>query len=298
MEPFYPLRVYVCDRCFLVQLEEFVGPEDDLHRVRLFFLVFGLLAGARRDATREAIDPAARPRRRRASSSSWPATTATCSSTSSPGASPCLGIEPARQRRRGGRATRASRPGSSSSARSWPASSRREGQRADLLVGNNVLAQVPDLNDFVAGHEGPAQAPAASSPWSSRTSSRLMEGNQFDTIYHEHFSYFSLDRGRDDLRGPRTDRSSTSRSCPPTAGPCGSTRRHAEDGDETGRRAGRRASGAGRAARASAGRRRYARFAEPGPGDQAQAPRVPDRRQAPGQDDLSATARRARATPC
>ena len=52
----------------------------------------------------------------------------------------------------------------SSRASSW-----REGRQADLLVGNNVLAHVPDLNDFVAGHEAAAGAAAAWSPWSSRT---------------------------------------------------------------------------------------------------------------------------------
>ena len=63
--------------------------------------------------------------------------------------------------------------------------------RADLIIGNNVLAQVPDLNDFVGGIR---QMLA----WNGTVTlefphlSRLIEGNQFDTIYHEHFSYFSL----------------------------------------------------------------------------------------------------------
>ena len=66
-----------------------------------------------------------------------------------------------------------------------------EGRQADLIVANNVLAQVPDLNDFVAGiaillkPEGRATIEFPHVP-------RLIEGNQFDTIYHEHFSYFSL----------------------------------------------------------------------------------------------------------
>ena len=54
-----------------------------------------------------------------------------------------------------------------------------------------------------------------------------MEGNQFDTIYHEHFSYFSLLTTAPDLRRPTASRSSTSRSCRPTAARCGSTVRHA-----------------------------------------------------------------------
>jgi SAM-dependent methyltransferase len=66
-----------------------------------------------------------------------------------------------------------------------------EGNRADLIIGNNVLAQVPDLNDFTAGMAhllGPNGVITLEFPHLER----LIEENQFDTIYHEHFSYFSL----------------------------------------------------------------------------------------------------------
>jgi hypothetical protein len=68
---------------------------------------------------------------------------------------------------------------------------RSSGQMADLVLGNNVLAQVPDLNTFVAG------VPIVLKPTGTATFEfphlmRLFEGRQFDTIYHEHFSYFSL----------------------------------------------------------------------------------------------------------
>ena len=65
------------------------------------------------------------------------------------------------------------------------------GTRADLLVGNNVLAHVPDINDFVAGLAR-LLAPAGVITMEFPHLQRLMEGNQFDTIYHEHFSYFSF----------------------------------------------------------------------------------------------------------
>src|SRR5690606_7612324 len=66
-----------------------------------------------------------------------------------------------------------------------------DGQRADLVVGNNVLAQVPGLNSFVAGIQVLlADRGVASLEFPHLL--RLVEGNQFDTIYHEHFSYFSL----------------------------------------------------------------------------------------------------------
>jgi hypothetical protein len=66
-----------------------------------------------------------------------------------------------------------------------------EGKRADLIAGNNVLAQVPDLNDFVAGMKL-LLAPEGVITLEFPHLQRLMAENQFDTIYHEHFSYFSL----------------------------------------------------------------------------------------------------------
>ncbi len=66
-----------------------------------------------------------------------------------------------------------------------------EGRRADLVLGNNVLAQVPDLNDFVEGLKillKPEGVLTLEFPHLLR----LIEHNEFDTIYHEHFSYFSL----------------------------------------------------------------------------------------------------------
>ena len=66
-----------------------------------------------------------------------------------------------------------------------------EGLAADLIAGNNVLAQVPDLNDFVAGLKILLKEHGVITIEFPHLM-RLMEGNQFDTIYHEHFSYFSF----------------------------------------------------------------------------------------------------------
>ena len=66
-----------------------------------------------------------------------------------------------------------------------------DGKQADLIVGNNVLAQVPDINDFVGGMRillKPTGVITIEFPHLMH----LMEENQFDTIYHEHFSYFSF----------------------------------------------------------------------------------------------------------
>jgi hypothetical protein len=66
-----------------------------------------------------------------------------------------------------------------------------QGHHADLIIGNNVLAQVPDLNDFTAGMAH-LLAPGGVITLEFPHLERLIEETQFDTIYHEHFSYFSL----------------------------------------------------------------------------------------------------------
>lgn len=66
-----------------------------------------------------------------------------------------------------------------------------EGRRPDLILGNNVLAHVPDVNDFVAGIAR-LLAPGGTVTIEFPHVVRLVEGLQFDTIYHEHYSYFSL----------------------------------------------------------------------------------------------------------
>ena len=66
-----------------------------------------------------------------------------------------------------------------------------QGKQADLLLGNNVLAQVPNLNDFVAGMKILLSASGVLTIEFPHLM-RLMEENQFDTIYHEHFCYFSF----------------------------------------------------------------------------------------------------------
>ena len=68
---------------------------------------------------------------------------------------------------------------------------RNEGKAADLIAGNNVLAQVPDVNDFVAGIKI-LLAPSGVVTIEFPHLMKLMQENQFDTIYHEHFFYFSL----------------------------------------------------------------------------------------------------------
>jgi hypothetical protein len=103
---------------------------------------------------------------------------------------PCLGIEPAANVAKAAR-ERGVETDVSFFDESTAERLRSEGKMADLVLGNNVLAQVPDLNSFVAG------IPIILKPTGTVTFEfphlqRLFDENQFDTIYHEHFSYFSL----------------------------------------------------------------------------------------------------------
>ncbi len=187
-EPFYPLRLLVCAECFLVQVEETVSPE------RLFsdYAYFSSYsdswlrhAQAYADMTVErfGLDTGSR----------------VIEVASNDGyllqffaerGMEVLGIDPA------------ANVAAVANGRSIPtmveffghAVARRlaaAGKQADLLVGNNVLAHVPDLNDFVDG------LAAVLKPQGVLTMEfphllRLIDENQFDTIYHEHYSYFSL----------------------------------------------------------------------------------------------------------
>ena len=188
MEPFYPLRALVCEQCLLVQLEEFEAPSH-IFSDYAYFSSYSTSWLEHCAALRRARRRALRPRRDAATSSSWPPTTATCCSTSTPAASRCSASSRPRTSRRS-RCRRASRRSSSSSACRRPSRCAID-SRADLLLGNNVLAHVPDLNDFVGGMKV-LLAEGGVITMEFPHLARLIDLNQWDTIYHEHFSYFSL----------------------------------------------------------------------------------------------------------
>jgi hypothetical protein len=188
MEPFYPLHVYVCERCFLVQLQDYVGPEAIFTEYAYFSSYSDSWVAHARRYTEAMIE------RFRLNDTSWVVELA-----SNDGyllqhfvaaGVPCLGIEPAANV-----AAVASGKGIPTEVAFFGAATARDlaarGRKADLLLGNNVLAQVPDLNDFVAGM-ALLLAPRGVITMEFPHLMRLIEGNQFDTIYHEHFSYFSL----------------------------------------------------------------------------------------------------------
>jgi 2-polyprenyl-3-methyl-5-hydroxy-6-metoxy-1,4-benzoquinol methylase len=188
MEPFYPLHVYVCGKCFLVQLQEYVTPEH-IFSDYAYFSSFSdsWLAHAKRYTDqmveRFAVDEQS----------------LVVELASNDGyllqyfvemKIPVLGIEPAANV-----AAVATQKGVPTLVKFFGRETARElvasGKKADLLLGNNVLAQVPDLNDFVAGMKMLLK-PQGVITMEFPHLQRLMEEKQFDTIYHEHFSYFSF----------------------------------------------------------------------------------------------------------
>jgi SAM-dependent methyltransferase len=187
MEPFYPLRALVCGNCFLVQLEEFETPE----RIFSDYAYFSSYSSSWLEHSRRYAEQMVG--RLGLDDDSHVVEIA-----SNDGyllqffhdrQIPVLGIEPAANvakvaLQKGiptlveffGRETASSLAGESS---------------ADLLLGNNVLAHVPDLNDFVAGMQILLK-PGGVITMEFPHLMRLIEDNQWDTIYHEHFSYFSF----------------------------------------------------------------------------------------------------------
>jgi SAM-dependent methyltransferase len=188
MEPFYPLHVRLCSACFLVQLEPVTKPEE----IFSDYAYFSSYSDSWLEHAKNYTEAAAR--RFGLNRQNWVVEIA-----SNDGyllqyfvarGIPVLGIEPARNV-----AEEAIRRGIPTEVRFFGESTARDlvngGRHADLIVGNNVLAHVPDLNDFVSGLRI-LLAPAGVITLEFPHLMRLMEENQFDTIYHEHFSYFSL----------------------------------------------------------------------------------------------------------
>jgi SAM-dependent methyltransferase len=103
---------------------------------------------------------------------------------------PCLGVEPAANVAKAAR-ERGVETMVAFFNEQTAAELRDAGRTADVVLGNNVLAQVPDLNSFVAGIPIVLK-PSGTATFEFPHLMQLFDNNQFDTIYHEHFSYFSL----------------------------------------------------------------------------------------------------------
>ena len=188
MEPFYPLHVKVCEACFLVQLEEYVSPEH----IFTEYAYFSSYSDSWLKHSSNYVDMVSER-------FALGARSLVVELASNDGyllqyfvkkGIPVLGVEPAVNVAKV--AEQKSVPTlvkffGRQTARQMVA----DGQAADLVIGNNVLAQVPDLNDFVGGIRILLKARGVATLEFPHLE-RLMEENQYDTIYHEHFSYFSL----------------------------------------------------------------------------------------------------------
>jgi 2-polyprenyl-3-methyl-5-hydroxy-6-metoxy-1,4-benzoquinol methylase len=188
MERFYPLHAFVCHKCFLVQLGEYVTPEE-------IFTEYAYFSSFSDTWLRHAKEYAELMIQRLGLQKN----SHVVELASNDGyllqffvnkGIPVLGVEPAANV-----AEAAVKKGIHTVVRFFGKATAREllgsGHAADLLLGNNVLAHVPDLNDFVGGMKILLK-PHGVITMEFPHLVRLMEGNQFDTIYHEHFSYFSF----------------------------------------------------------------------------------------------------------
>ena len=188
MEPFYPLHAYVCEQCYLVQLQEFQSPENIFSDYAYFSSYSDSWLKHAKAYTEYMIE------RFEFNSSSQIIEIA-----SNDGYLlqyfkaknlPVLGVEPAQNV-----ATVAQAAGIPTVIKFFGVKTAtelaNEGKQADLLLGNNVLAHVPDINDFVGGMKKLLK-PNGIITMEFPHLLRLMEQNQFDTIYHEHFSYLSF----------------------------------------------------------------------------------------------------------
>jgi hypothetical protein len=187
-EAFYPLHVFVCERCLLVQLQQYVTPDAIFSEYAYFSSFVDTLV---REAERYVT--AVIPRFGLGPSSS------VIEVASNDGyllqhfvkrGIPVLGIEPAANVARA-----AEEKGVRSVVRFFGVHTaqqlRAEGIAADLLLGNNVLPHVPDLHDFVGGLKILTKETGVITV-DFQHLLRMMQGNQFDTIYQEHFSYLSF----------------------------------------------------------------------------------------------------------
>ena len=188
MEPFYPLHAYACTSCWLVQLQMYETGEH-IFSDYAYFSSFSDSWLAHAKAYTEKM-------RERFGLGTKSLVVEIASNDGYllqyfKGAGvPVLGIEPAANC-----AEAAVAKGVPSIVKFFGEKTARElvaeGKQADLLLGNNVLAHVPDLNDFVKGMKIVLKSTGVITMEFPHLQ-RLVDGCQFDTIYHEHFSYFSF----------------------------------------------------------------------------------------------------------
>ena len=188
-EVWYPLRLLVCERCWLVQTEDHAGREALFSADYAYFSSFSSswLAHARAYVeamrSRFALTPASLV-------SEVAANDGYLLRYVRDAGIPCFGVEPTASTAAAARAL-----GLDIVERFFGVALGQElaaaGRAVDLVAANNVLAHVPDINDFVGGFTALLK-PDGVATFEFPHLLRLLEENQFDTVYHEHYSYLSL----------------------------------------------------------------------------------------------------------
>ena len=188
-EKYFPLRVLVCTECWLVQTEDYAGANELFPADYAYFSSFSTtwLSHAERYVANMA-------QRFELNENSHIVEVAANDGYLLQYAKargiPCLGIEPTVSTANAARAKGIEIVGEFFGVK-LAQQLAAKGKQADLTVANNVLAHVPDINDFVAGF-AVLLKPAGVATFEFPHLLRLVSDNQFDTIYHEHYSYLSL----------------------------------------------------------------------------------------------------------
>lgn len=189
-EKFYPLKSFVCDTCRLVQLEDFERPETHFHGEYVYFssVSESWLAHARRfvDQSVERFGLGASSRVVEVASNDGYLLQYFVQQ-----GIPCLGVDPAANCAKAAWELRKVPTEVAFFGLQTAQRLREQGGAADLIIANNVLAHVPDINDFVAGFKALLKEGGIAT-FEFPHLLEMIRSNEFDTIYHEHYSYLSL----------------------------------------------------------------------------------------------------------
>ncbi|MDP7017980.1 MAG: class I SAM-dependent methyltransferase [Pirellulaceae bacterium] len=188
-ERFYPLHAFVCDECYLVQVKEYVSGEEIFGGEYAYFSSYSdsWLAHIRKyvENVSDRLELNQESRVVELASNDGYLLQYFVERDI-----PCLGVEPASNCAEAARAKGVPTRNVFFGCETADGLA-SEGWQADLVIGNNVLAHVPDINDFVGGIRR-LLAPGGVNTMEFPHLMRLVEGNQFDTIYQEHYCYLSL----------------------------------------------------------------------------------------------------------
>lgn len=188
-EAYFPLKLFVCDKCWLVQTEDYASADELFREDYAYFS----------STSKGWLEHAARYVEKMSAELALGAGSMVIEVASNDGyllknfvaaGIPCLGVEPTEST-----AVAAEALGipvrREFFGRKLAEELVREGKAADLVLGNNVYAHVPDINDFTAGLKTVLK-PGGTITLEFPHLLQLIEQNQFDTVYHEHYSYLSL----------------------------------------------------------------------------------------------------------